>query len=82
MKMTKKVKWFLLKKTKSFKRIHKIQTQMGAETKKAVCKCTPLILFFAYSCSQLCQMFCTSSSSSMMSMSFSIRVICSSVSSF
>ena len=82
MKLTKKVKWFLLKKTKSFKRIHKIQPQMGAGTKKAACKCTPLILFFAYSCSQLCQMFCTSSSSSMMSMSFSIRVICSSVSSF
>ena len=32
--------------------------------------------------SQLCQMFCTSSSSSMMSMSFSISLTCSSLSSF
>ena len=35
-----------------------------------------------YSCSQLCQTFCTSSSSSIMSMSFSISLICSSLSSF
>ena len=39
-----------------------------------------LLLF--YSWSQLCQTFCTSSSSSMMSSSFSMREICSSVSSF
>lgn len=38
-------------------------------------------MFGLYS-SQLCQMFCTSSSSSMMSMSFSISLICSSFSSF
>lgn len=41
-----------------------------------------IAVFRTYSCSQLCQMFCTSSSSSMMSMSFSISLICSSLSSF
>ena len=35
-----------------------------------------------YSCSQLCQTFCTSSSSSMISIIFSISLTCSSLSSF
>ena len=41
---------------------------------------TPAIAI--YSLSQLCQTFCTSSSSSMVSMSFSIILMCSSLSSF
>ena len=41
-----------------------------------------LFAFYNYSCSQLCQTFWTSSSSSMISMSFSMSLTCSSLSSF